>query len=375
MIKNSNKGLSNTVYAVIAAIIIVIIAVGAYIAIDNPFGGTTNNTLPAASLTGGGSSFVYPLMSNWTAYFYNLNPTVQITYQSVGSGTGQKNLFNYTFDFAGSDPPLTSAQLATYTNIVEIPEACGGVTMAYNLPGIPMGLNLTANVIAEIFQGNITNWNDPQIQSLNPGFTMPNMAIVPVHRSDSSGTTNIVSSYLSNASNVWVSGHGNTINWPNGQQSGAQNSGVAAVVKQISGSIGYIEYFYAASNAITFANIQDHDGQFVTPSLTTIAAATNAGAPLLQSNIGNLIVNLPGSNVYPISSFTYIFVYTNMTYLGHDKAIDLANFISWCVNKGQVYGPPLYYPQLPSSIVTLANNAINTLTYGGSAITIYQQNK
>jgi phosphate transport system substrate-binding protein len=298
----------------------------------------------------------------------------------VGSGTGQKNLFNYTFAFAGSDPPLTSAQLATYTNITEIPEACGGVTMAYNIPGISSGLNLTANVIAEIFQGNITNWNDPQIQSLNPGFNMSNipssaMAITPVHRSDSSGTTNIVSSYLSNATTDWVLGHGNTINWPNGQLSGSGNSGVATVVKQTSGSIGYIEYFYAASNSITFANVQDHDGQFVTPSLTSIGNAANVGAPLLQTNIGNLIVNLPGTNVYPISSFTYIFVYTNMTYLGQNNAIDLANFISWCVNKGQVYGPALYYPELPSSVVTLANNAIKTLTYGSSAITIYSTSK
>lgn len=368
--------MSTTIVAVLAAIIIIIIAVGAYVAIDKPFGGTAvNNTLPAASLIGGGSSFVYPLMSNWTADFYNLNPAVQITYQSVGSGTGQKNLFNYTFDFAGSDPPLTSAQLATYTNITEIPEACGGVTMAYNIPGIPAGLNLTANVIAEIFQGNITNWDNSQIQALNPGFTMPNMAIVAVHRSDSSGTTNIFSSYLSNASTVWVLGHGNTINWPSGQLSGAQNSGVATVVQQTSGSIGYIEYFYAASNGITFANVQDYNGQFVTPSLTTIGNAANVGAPLLQTNIGNLIVNLPGDDVYPISSFTYIFVYTNMTYLGQNNAIDLANFISWCVNKGQVYGPDLYYPELPSSVVTLANTAINTLTYNGSAITIYSMNK
>lgn len=372
---NYSKGMSSTMYAVIGVIIVVIIAAGAYIAFYNPFGSTpTNNTLPSAQITAGGASFPYPLISKWT-YSYNvLNPQVQITYQSVGSGTGQKNLFNMTFDFAGSDAPLTSAQIAANPGILEIPETCGGVTLAYNLPGIPSGLNLTANVIAEIFQGNITTWNDPQITALNPGFDLPNMTITPVHRQDSSGTTNIFSTYLVNASTMWVLGSGTTINWPSGQLSGPQNSGVASVLNVTTGSIGYIEYYYAASNGITFANVQDHDGQFVTPSLTTIATAANQGAALLQSNIANSIVNQPGSNIYPISSFTYLMVRSNMTYLGEAKAIDIASFIWWAVHSGgQQYSQALYYPQLPSTIVTLDESLINSLTYNNAPVAFIKQ--
>jgi phosphate transport system substrate-binding protein len=220
-------------------------------------------------------------------------------------------------------------------------------------------------------------WNDPAIQSLNPGVTLPNATIDVVHRKDSSGTTNIFTTYLVNASNgAWVLGSGTSASiFPSSELSGAQNSGVATVLSSTPDSIGYIEFYYAAANNITYGNVENQAGQFVTPSLQTISAAANAGAPLLVASINASIVNLPGSGIYPISSFTYIFVYHDLTYLGYNNALDLVNFISWCVNKGQVDGPSLYYPELPSSIVTLSNNALATLVYNGTVVPIYPQNQ
>jgi len=364
-------------YIIIAVVVVIIVAVAAYVVINNhSTTPPTNNTLPAATLLGGGSSFAAPIMQTWTSDFYFANNQVQITYESLSSGKGQAALENNTFQFAGSDPPISVAQAQAYPNITQVIETCGGVTLSYNLPGIHSGLNLTAQVIAEIFQLNITKWNDPQIEALNPGLNLPDQTIAPIHRSDSSGTTNIFTNYLNDASNgTWVLGVGTSPSiFPTSEASGSGNGGVATLVNETTYSIGYIEFFYVASTGISYANIQNQAGEFVTPSLATIDAAVVAGAPLVQQNISTLIVNLPGSGVYPISSFTYVWLYKDLGYLSNGQATDLVNFLSWCVNKAQGDGPALYYPELPSSIVTLDNNILGNITYNGAAIKIYPAN-
>lgn len=318
-------------------------------------------------MTAGGASFPYPLITKWISEYNKINPQIQITYQSVGSGAGKNNLISKVFDFAGSDAPLSNAEMANYS-ILQIPETAGGVVLAYNIPGInASGLNLTADIIASIFQGNITKWNNNAIAAINPALTLPNADIVTVHRSDSSGTTNVFTTYLANASSVWVLGKGTTVSWPSGL-AGAQNSGVASILRQTPYSIGYVEFFFAQNNSIPVANIKNLQGQFVAPSLQTIANAANAGAPLLAKDIRTPIVNLPGNNVYPISAFTYYFVWKDLSYMDRAKAEAVVNFIWWCIHDGQQYSEALLYPRLPSSVVSLGENMLRTIVYNGQPI-------
>lgn len=353
------KGISTVL--VIGILVIVVAAVGiGYYLLAPPA------QEQAATLTAGGASFPYPLITKWLSEYNSLHPSIQISYQSIGSGGGQKNLFAKTFDFAGSDAPLTDAQLANYS-IVHIPETVGGVVVSYNLPDILTGLNLTGDVVAKIFQGNITRWNDPAITSLNPGMNLPNNDIVVVRRSDSSGTTSVFTTYLANASSSWILGKGTTINWPVGIGA-PQNSGVASTLQQTPYSIGYLEFFYAKNNSIPYAFIQNENGQFVEPSLTSIANAAKAGTSLLLADVRSSIVNLPGDNVYPISSFTYLLVYKDLSYMDQARATAIVKFIWWAIHDGQSYSEGLLYPKLPSDIVVLGENILRQVTYQGTSI-------
>lgn len=317
-----------------------------------------------ATITAGGASFPYPLISKWASEYNKLHPAVQITYQSVGSGAGQNGLFAKTFDFAGSDAPLTNSQMAQNPGILHIPETGGGIVVAYNIPGIGSGMNLTADVIAKIFQGNITRWNDPEIVSINPALTLPELNIVVIRRSDSSGTTNGFTTYLKNASSVWVLGSGTTVNWPTGIGASG-NSGVASTLQQTPGGVGYLEFFYAKNNSIPYAKVMNKNGQFVEPTLSSISKALGAAAPLLVSDVRASVVNMPGDGVYPISVFTYILVYKDLSYMPEAKAKAVANFLWWVVHDGQSYSEALLYPRLPSSVVTIAEATLKQLTYNG----------
>jgi phosphate transport system substrate-binding protein len=357
--KPNSKGISTIMVISIIAIVVIVGAVAAYYVLTPP-------ALQPAQVTSGGASFPYPLITKWTTQFNILYPQIQISYQSVGSGAGQRNLFSKTFDFAGSDATLTDAQLANYS-VVEVPETVGGVVISYNIQGISSGLNFTADVIAKIFQGNITKWNDPAITSLNPTLTLPSQDIVTVHRSDSSGTTNVFSGYLKNASASWVLGQGTTVNWPGGL-GGSGNSGVASIIQQTSGSVGYLEFFYAKNNSIPYAAIQNKNGVFIEPSLQSIAAAAQVGAPLLNSEVRTPIWNLAGDSVYPISAFTYLLIYKNLSYMDQAKATAVVKFAWWAIHDGQQYSEALLYPKLPSSVVTIGENILKSITYNGSPL-------
>ncbi len=317
-----------------------------------------------ATVTAGGASFPYPLISKWTSEYNKLHPLIQITYQSVGSGAGQNGLFAKTFDFAGSDSPLSDSQIAQNPGILHIPETGGGIVVAYNIPNIGSGMNLTADIIAKIFQGNITKWNDPAIAAINPALTLPDLGIVVIRRSDSSGTTDGFTTYLKNASSVWVLGSGKTVNWPTGIGASG-NSGVASTLQQTPGGVGYLEFFYAKNNSIPYAKVLNRNGQFVEPTLSSISKALGAAAPLLTSDIRASVVNMPGDGVYPISVFTYILVYKDLSYMPEARAKAVANFLWWVIHDGQSFSESLLYPRLPSSVVTIAETNLRQLTYNG----------
>ncbi|MGC8936913.1 MAG: phosphate ABC transporter substrate-binding protein PstS [Candidatus Methanomethylicaceae archaeon] len=344
----------------IAIVGLVVLAVGVVFFI-------MNSPQPSpVTITAGGASFPYPIITKWISEYNKLYPHVLISYQSVGSGAGIGNLLSKIFDFAGSDATLTDAQLANYS-IIHIPATMGGVVVAYNLPGIGSGLRLSPDVIAKIFQGNITRWNDPELLSLNPTLNLPEKDIVVVRRSDSSGTTYIFTNYLRNASTFWALGSGTTVNWPVGIGA-PQNTGVASVLTQTPYSVGYLEFFYAYNNSISFASIKNRDGEFVLPSLNTISNAAKAGAPFLAKDVRTPIVNLPGKDVYPIAGFTYIFIYKDLSYMDFNKAKTIVNFIWWIIHDGQNYSESLLYPKLPSEVVTIGESLLKQVTYQGKPI-------
>ncbi len=345
--------------AIGAILVVVVVAIGGYILL-------TSQPQQPVQITAGGASFPYPVITKWASEYNKLYSYIEISYQSVGSGGGQNNLFAKTFDFAGSDAPLTDAQLANYT-VLHIPETVGGAVVIYNIPNMNVSIKLTADVIAQVFQGNITKWNDVAVASLNPTLALPDADIVVVRRSDSSGTTFVFTSYLANASALWKLGSGTTVSWPVGL-GGSGNSGVATLVQQTPYSIGYVEYFYAKNNNLPSASVQNKNGEFVEASLASIAEAARQGTPLLTSDVRAAIVNLPGSGVYPISAFTYLLVFKDLSYMTQAEATAIVNFIWWAIHDGQSYTEALYYPELPSEIVSLGEGILRQITYNGIAI-------
>jgi len=357
--KMNRKGVSTTL--VIGVLIVIVAAVGLGYYLPTP---------PApeqvVTLTAGGASFPYPLITKWISEYNSQHTNIQISYQSIGSGGGQSNLFSKTFDFAGSDAPLSDAQLANYT-VLHLPETVGGVVVSYNLPAVASGLKLNADIIAKIFLGNITRWNAPEIAALNTNLTLPDQDIVVVRRSDSSGTTFVFTSYLANASASWTLGKGTTVNWPVGIGAPG-NSGVASSIKQMPYSIGYLEFFYAKNNSIPYAYVENRNGQFVEPTPTTISNAAKVGASLLTKDVRSPIVNLAGDSVYPISSFTYILVYKDLSYMDQAKATATVGFLWWAIHDGQSYSEALLYPKLPNEVVVLGENILRQITYQGRSM-------
>jgi phosphate transport system substrate-binding protein len=313
----------------------------------------------AITLNGAGATFPYPLISKWSSEYGKINPTIQINYQSVGSGAGIQQITAKTVDFGASDAPLSEQVYKNLTGILQIPETIGAVVVAYNLPGIQSGVNLSGDVIADIFLGKITKWNDPRIVSLNPGIQYPAKDINVAHRSDGSGTTFVFTDYLSAVSSEWKSkvGKGTSVNWPVGL-GGKGNEGVAGLLSQNPYAIGYVELIYAKlqKTPISYAYIKNQAGKFIEPTLETTASAVAGVVPTLPAGDASWsavsVVNAPGDNSYPISSFTYLLVYKNQADLIKGKA--LAGFIWWAVHDGQNYSSDLQYvsrsPKIMSSL-------------------------
>jgi phosphate ABC transporter phosphate-binding protein len=308
--------------------------------------------------------------------YHNTKNNIQITYNPTGSSNGIKSLTAKSVDFACSDAPLSISDSAKAPNVLHIPETVGAVTVAYNLEGIPTGLNLTGTVLADIFLGKITKWNDPSIQDLNT-VTLPDHNILVVHRSDGSGTTFIFTNYLSLTSQAWSSnvGNGKTVEWPVGLGASG-NTGVASVVQANPDTIGYIELAYILENNMAVAAVQNPSGKFVTPSLTSTETATQSAASIglpkgneMWSNVS--LLNAAGNEAYPIVSFSYTLVYKELNVIPgmtSDRADALVSFLWWMVHDGQNFAPSLSYAQLPVNVIEANEASIRSITFNGQTI-------
>ncbi|MDQ2753689.1 MAG: phosphate ABC transporter substrate-binding protein PstS [Bacteroidota bacterium] len=319
-------------------------------------------------MLGAGSTFVYPLFSKEFSE-YNKITGVKVNYQSIGSGGGIQQLISKTVDFGGSDAPLNDEQSQKMgVAALHIPMASGAAVISYNLPNFKDTLNLTPDVIADIFLGKITKWNDPKISAVNKGLKLPDLTIIVAHRSDGSGTTFIYTDYLSKVSDEWKTkvGKASSVNWPVGL-GGKGNEGVSGLVKQTPGSIGYIELSYAIQNKMLFAKVQNKGGHFITPNLSSITAAGNVTLP---ADAKVSLTNTDAADGYPISSFTWALIYKEQKYNNRDqgRAEELLKLMWWNIHEGQQYCEGLNYARLAPAAVTIAENILKSATYNGKQI-------
>jgi len=334
-------------------------------------------TSQSYTITGAGSTFVFPLMDTWRVEYNKIHQNIQLNYQSIGSGAGIKLLEQKSVDFAASDAPLSASDAQQAPGVLTFPDSIGGITIAYNIPGIDKGLKLTGPVIAQIFMGSITTWNDPAISNLKPGVNLPNQKIIVAHRSDGSGTTYALTDYLSKVSPDWKTkvGQGKTVPWPVGT-GGQGNAGVASIVKSTQYAIGYVELAYVFQNKMTYAFVQNADGNsFVEPTLDTVSADAEAAVTNLPAADGDWskvsIVNQPGTNSYPISTLTYVMVYADLSKVSgetSDKSTEVINFLHWIINDGQQYSTGLLYVPLPDSIKKIGEDGLAKVTFSGGAV-------
>jgi phosphate transport system substrate-binding protein len=310
------------------------------------------------TLNGAGATFPYPMYSKWFSKYHDAHPDIQFNYQSIGSGGGIRQVLAGTVDFGASDGPMTDEQLAqAKTKILHVPTVLGAVVPAYNVSGVSGEIKFTPDVLAGIFLGKITNWNDKGIASANPGVNFPkDEPIVVIHRSDGSGTTFIFTDYLSKVSSDWQSqaGKGTSVKWPVGL-GGKGNEGVAGMIRQMQGSIGYIELIYAVQNKITYGTVRNASGAFVKASLDSVTAAA-ASVKSMPADFRVSITNAPGKDAYPISSFTWLLIPAQAKDAAKGKII--ADFLNWMVDDGQKMTADLTYAPLPASVVTKVKDEI-----------------
>lgn len=320
--------------------------------------------LPAigqTTLNGAGATFPYPMYSKWFSEYHKIHSDVQINYQSIGSGGGIRQVIEGTVDFGASDMPMTDEQLKEAetklkTKVLNIPTVLGADVPAYNIPGVTGEIKFTPDILAEIFLGKISNWSDPAIAKVNPDLKFPNQEIVVVHRSDGSGTTFIWTDYLSKISSEWKSqvGSGTSVKWPKGL-GGKGNEGVAGSIRQLPGSVGYVELIYAVQNKIPYGSVQNSSGAFVKASLEGVTAAA-ASAPKMPADFRVSITNAPGKDAYPISSFTWLLVPVHAKDAARGKM--LADFLAWMVTDGQQMTNSLSYAPLPENVAAKVKDAI-----------------
>jgi phosphate transport system substrate-binding protein len=321
------------------------------------------------SITGAGSTFAAPIYQQWGADLASKG--LNVNYQANGSGSGVAALQSGTVDFAGSDPPMSAAEIAAAKGPVQhFPIALGAITMSYNVPGLKTGLKLDGPTIANIYLGKIKNWNDPAIKTLNPGISLPNLAITPVYRSDSSGTTAEYTLFLSDTSPVWKSqiGSGKIVKFPTG--TGAKGTaGVAASVQQTSGAIGYVEYAYALQNGFKYASVKNSKGAFILPSLASTTAAGNGIK--IPADLTISAINSPNATAYPLAGQTFLIVYKDMCKAGVSPSVAAAvkRFITYGIGPaGQATAQKLSYAPLSPPIQQAATAKIATLLCNGSPL-------
>ncbi len=312
-------------------------------------------------INGAGATFPYPIYSKWFSEYNKLHPEVEINYQSIGSGGGIRQLTNQTVFFGATDGPMTNEQQqAAPGKILHFPSVLGGDVPVYNIPGVDTELKFTGPVLADIFLGKITKWNDPAIAKLNPGVKLPGTDITVCHRSDGSGTTYIWVDYLSKVSPEWKKkvGVATSVNWPAGI-GGKGNEGVAGLVKQTPGSIGYVELIYALQNKIDYGSVQNMAGEFVKATTESVSAAAAAAAKQMPPDFRVSVTNAPGNGVYPVSSFTWLLFYENPK--DKQKARIMVDFMNWALADGQKFASELGYAPLPKEVVALEMNALKKI--------------
>jgi phosphate transport system substrate-binding protein len=354
------------------------VASGASVAPGSAGAVTYRCTKGDGTLSGAGSTFINPLLLKM-AGDYNTKCGVQVNYQSVGSGAGVKDWQQNTVDFGASDAFLSDSDMAAAAANgapVEVPTTFGAVVIAYNLTGLSAPLKMTPDIIAGIFLGKISTWNDPALAAANPGVNLPTTAISVVHRSDGSGTTSIFTNYLTAVSPAWVTtvglgdptkSAGKTVTWPVGQGASG-NEGVTQGIKGTDGGVGYIDVAYAIQNQIPFADVQNKSGNSITPSLASIAAAANL--PSYPADLRFNLVNTAAPQGYPIAGTTWIIVYKDLSKVmkSQDRANALVDFIWWAIHDGQADSAPLDYGALPANLVAQDEGAVKSINWGGTPL-------
>jgi phosphate transport system substrate-binding protein len=309
------------------------------------------------TLSGAGATFPYPMYSKWFSEYSKSHSGVEINYQSIGSGGGIRQVTAGTVDFGASDMPMTDKQLQdSKTKILNLPTVLGADVPAYNIPGVTGEVKFTPEVLAGIFLGKISKWNDKAITSVNPGVNFPDKDIIVVHRSDGSGTTFIWTDYLSKVSPEWKSqvGSDTSVKWPVGLGNKG-NEGVSGLIRQMSGSIGYVELIYAVQNNIPYGSVRNSAGNFVKASLESVSAAA-ASAPKMPPDFRVSITNAPGKDAYPIASFTWLLI--PLPSKDPAKGKILNDFLNWMVTDGQKMTGALSYAPLPDNVVAKEKEAI-----------------
>ncbi|HWE94947.1 MAG TPA: phosphate ABC transporter substrate-binding protein PstS [Tepidisphaeraceae bacterium] len=324
-------------------------------------------------IQGAGSTFVAPIMQRWVTEFQKVDQNARIDYQSIGSGGGVKSFIEKTVDFGASDAPLSKkefAQVGGPDAVVQIPVIAGAIVAGYNIPGLQGDLKLDGPVLADIFQGKIKKWNDPRIAALNAGTALPDLAIMPVHRTDGSGTTFIFTSYLATQSENFKEtvGAAKQVEWPGGA-GGKGNEGVTEVVQGTKGAIGYIELAYALQNKVPFAEMKNKDGHFVKASPASTSAAGESALKAMDSNNAAPLWNQAGAEVYPIAGYTYVFVRRDLAYLKDEaKAKALGSFLVWATQSGQAMAGDLGYAPLSDGVKNRAHESLAKLAWSGAPL-------
>jgi phosphate transport system substrate-binding protein len=309
-------------------------------------------------INGAGATFPNPIYSKWFDEYHKVHPNVEINYQSIGSGAGIRQLSAGTVFFGASDGPMTNDQItAAGFRILHIPTVLGGVVPVYNIPDVNAELHFTGKVLADIYLGKITKWNDAAIHTLNPGVNLPGMEITVVHRSDGSGTSYIWCDYLSKVSPDFKKtvGVATSVNWPVGV-GGKGNEGVAGLVKQTPGSIGYVELIYALQNKISYGAVQNQAGEWVRASVETVTNAAAEAAKNMPKDFRVSITNAPGHDVYPISSFTWLLLQESPKDAARSRI--MVDLVRWALSGGQGFAPQLGYAPIPKEVVALEMEAL-----------------
>ncbi len=313
----------------------------------------------AELINGAGATFPYPLYSKWFSEYRKVDSSVEINYQSIGSGGGIKQFLEKTVDFGASDAPMKDDDVAKAADgVVHVPTVLGAVVLTYNLSGVSE-LNLNAEVVTELFLGKITQWNDPKLKALNPKANLPAQPIVLVRRSDGSGTSYIFTDYLAKVSPEWKEkvGAGTAVNWPAGL--GAKgNEGVTGMIKQTPGSIGYVEFIYAANNKLAVASLKNKSGKQVKPSVASVSAAAAGALKTMPEDFRVSITDADGKDAYPISGFTYLLVPAK---LEKEKGGKIVKFLKWALKEGQKLAPELHYAPLPAGLAGKVEKKIQSI--------------